>query len=149
MLPYFVMQAVDHAPLSDPPKPLTDFLVHMIPIPEMLVVSASCCQFVEHVFRVTTAPVAVAQYGALGQIVMVFQIGIQEFQDMLPVESGNNAQFCQYPSLADSLHSGRHLETVHFNLVLWLSLDKVPAPGHGPEDKRASHPHAEPGDGRK
>ena len=112
MLPYLMMQTVNQGSIPDKAKTLTDFFVHMIPIPKMFMASASCCQLVEHVFRIPTASVAVAQYGALGQIVMIIQIGIQEFQDMLPVESGNNVQSCQDPSLADLLHSGCHLELV-------------------------------------
>ena len=106
VLPELVMETVNHTSLPDPPKPLTDFLVHMVPIPEMLVALAAFCQFIEHILRIPTAPVTVAQDGASRQIVMVIQIGLQKFQDMLPVETGKNVKSCQDPPLSNLLHSG-------------------------------------------
>ncbi len=50
VLPDLVMGTVNHTSLPDPPKPLTDFFVHMVPVPEMLVALAAFCQFTEHIF---------------------------------------------------------------------------------------------------
>ena len=49
VLPDLVMETVNHVPFSDPPKPLTDFLVYMVPVPEMLVTLTAFCQFIEHI----------------------------------------------------------------------------------------------------
>ena len=51
---------------------------------------------------------------------MVIQIGLQQLQDMLPVEAGKNVKPCQDPPLANLLYPSRHLETVHLHTALWL-----------------------------
>ena len=56
VLPDLVMETVNHVPFSDLPKPLTDFLVYMVPFPEMLVTLAAFCQFIEHILVVYPLP---------------------------------------------------------------------------------------------
>jgi hypothetical protein len=56
VLPDLVMETVNQAPLPDPSWSLTDFLVHMVLIPEMLVALAACHQFIEHIPLYTRCP---------------------------------------------------------------------------------------------
>ena len=84
----------------------------------MLVTLAAFCQFIEHILRIPAAPVPVAQDGAPRQVVMVIQIGLQQLQDMLPVEAGKNVKPCHGLPLTNLLYPSRHLEPMYLHTAL-------------------------------